>query len=49
MWIVVEDGEVFEGDENHWADCFFTNVSEDTVRIFCEFHGWKVEIRDKKD
>lgn len=48
MWIVVEDGEVFEGDELHWADCFFTNVSEETVRDFCASNGWKVRFEDKK-
>jgi hypothetical protein len=46
MWIVVEDGNVFEGDETHWADCFFSNVSEELVRDFCEREGWKVEISD---
>ena len=44
MWIVVEDGEVFEGNEYHWADCFFSNVSEDTIRDFCEKNGWKVDV-----
>lgn len=48
MWIVIENGEIFEGDENHFADCFFTNVSEETVRGWCAGHGWKVEIREKK-
>jgi hypothetical protein len=48
MWIVVEDGDIFEGDENHWADCFFTNVSADTVLGFCEANGWKVKISDAK-
>lgn len=48
MWIIVEGGDIFEGDENHWANCFFTNVSEETVRDFCESEGWKVEILDQR-
>jgi|HubBroStandDraft_1064217.scaffolds.fasta_scaffold261449_2 hypothetical protein len=48
MWIVVEDGDIFEGNEHHWADCFFANVSPDTVIGFCESQGWKVKITDVK-
>lgn len=48
MWIIVEAGDVFEGNEKHWADCFFTNVSELTVRDFCKANGWKVEIRNNE-
>lgn len=44
MWIIVDDGEVFEGDELHWADCFFSNASEDAVRRFCKEQGWKCVI-----
>lgn len=46
MWIIVEDGEVFEGNEKHWGDCFFSNVNEEAIRNFCESHGWKVTISD---
>lgn len=46
MWIVVENGDIFEGNEDHWADCFFTNVSEETVREFCKNHNLKVVITD---
>jgi hypothetical protein len=44
MWIVVEGGNIFEGNEHHWADCFFTNVSGETVRDFCKQQGWSVVI-----
>jgi predicted nuclease of predicted toxin-antitoxin system len=48
MWIIVEDGEVFEGDELHWEDCFFTNATETEIRKFCRENGWKVVIQDQK-
>jgi hypothetical protein len=46
MWIkVFADGEaIFEGNESHWADCFFSNVSEDLIRDYCKQQGWEVEI-----
>jgi hypothetical protein len=46
MWITVEDGELFEGDENHWADCFFSNVTEENIRDFCKQYGWSVKIEN---
>jgi hypothetical protein len=46
MWIIVEDGHIFEGDEKQWADCFFTNVTEQNVREFCDDEGFEVEIRE---
>lgn len=48
MWIVVEDGEIFEGNEKHWADCFFSNVDEKLVRDFCKAQGWRVVISAKR-
>lgn len=46
LWIIVDEGEVFEGNEDHWRDCFFTNVSEDAIKQFCKANGWNVEIKD---
>ena len=47
MWIKVgKDGDCFEGDEEHWADCFFSNVNEPDIRDFCnkQFNGEPLEI-----
>ncbi len=24
LWIIVDNGNVFEGHRGHWSDCFFT-------------------------
>lgn len=45
MWIIVDDGDTFEGDENHWKNCFFSNPTEENIRKFCEENNMKVEIR----
>jgi hypothetical protein len=48
MWIVVEDGNIFEGDESMWADCFFSNADAGVIIDFCDSQGWKVKITDVK-
>jgi hypothetical protein len=45
-WIIVDDGETFEGNEHHWADCFFSNPSKEDIIDFCNKMGWKVEIHE---
>ena len=32
IWIIVDDGNVFEGHQGHWADCFFSNATEAAIR-----------------
>ena len=46
LWITVSDdgGVVFQGNEDHWRDCFFDNVSVEAIKEFCEGNGWTVEI-----
>lgn len=44
LYIVVEDGEIFEGNEEQWAECFFSDVTEEAVREFCEENGWSVTV-----
>lgn len=37
VWITVgEDGDVFEGHQLHWADCFFSNALPGTIKAFIE-------------
>ena len=26
-WIVVDDGNTFEGHQGHWGDCYFSNAT----------------------
>ncbi len=47
MRIIVEDGEVFDGNEEQWADTFFSNVDIATIQEFCKANNWKVEIIDE--
>ena len=36
IWIIVDDGNVFEGHQGHWADCFFSNATESAIRAALE-------------
>lgn len=46
-WIKVDGGEVFEGHQLHWANCFFSNAHIDTIREFCELKEFgEVEVTE---
>lgn len=32
IWISLDGGDTFEGHQGHWADCFFSNAIESTIR-----------------
>ena len=32
IWISVDNGDIFEGHQGHWADCFFSNSFERQIR-----------------
>ena len=54
IWIIVDDGNVFEGHQGHWADCFFSNATESAIRSALEdktFFGSKESfvIREMTD
>lgn len=44
LWIVVEDGEVFEGTLAAWEDCFFSGATTESIRNYCELQGWDVRF-----
>lgn len=44
LWIKVDGGETFDGQISHWEDCFFSNVSIESIVDFCLKQGWKVEF-----
>lgn len=46
MWIIIEDGEVFEGDAEQLADVFGIGIEE--VYDFCEREGWRVRVYDRQ-
>ncbi len=36
IWIIIDNGNVFEGHQGHWADCFFSNAYESAIRHVLE-------------
>jgi hypothetical protein len=32
IWIIVDNGDTFEGHQGHWANCFFSNSYESAIR-----------------
>lgn len=56
MWIVIENGEVFEGDEEEFMDHLdprpdrpMQTVTEAFVRQVCEEEQWDVKIYARKE
>lgn len=49
IWIIVDDGDTFEGTQLHWADCFFSNAFRREIETFLDRMGWKYEIREMTD
>lgn len=46
-WILVEDGDVFEGDWSMLDDCFGLR-DEDELEDWCNSNGWVYTITDRK-
>ena len=34
--IIIDDGDMFEGTEEQFRDCFFDNVSVASIKAWCE-------------
>lgn len=55
IWITLDGGDTFTGHQGHWADCFFSNATEATIRYVLEneqlFPGCETtfEIREMTD
>ena len=49
IWIIVESGDLFEGAQMHWSNCFFSNAFQSEIECFCERMKWKLEIREMTD
>lgn len=39
LWIIVDDGDTFEGHQGHWADCFFSNATRGAIEAFLNEPG----------
>lgn len=39
LWIIVDDGHVFEGHQLHWANCFFSNAVRASIEAFLNEPG----------
>ncbi len=44
LYIIVDGGDTFEGTSEQWAECYFSNVTEEGVIDFCHQNGWEVTI-----
>jgi hypothetical protein len=36
LFIIVDEGDTFEGTFDAWKDCFFTNPTIQRIKDFCE-------------
>lgn len=39
LWISVEDGDIFEGHQLHWSNCFFSNAYRREIEGFLTTKG----------
>lgn len=46
-WIVVENGEMFEGTREQFMDCFFSNADDDTIKDWCFDNDWSLKIGEE--
>jgi len=47
MWILIEDGDIFEGNEEQLDDCFGIGVEE--LARWCFSNNWKYKIIDSEE
>lgn len=46
-WIIVENGEMFEGTREQFMDCFFSNADDKNIKEWCFENDWKLKIGDE--
>lgn len=44
MWVIIQDGEVFEGTLGSFCDCFGFNPNEEGVKWFCNDNQYYYKI-----
>ena len=42
--ILVEKGEVFDGNRDQFENCFFSNASNGEIESFCRKNNWSLSI-----
>jgi len=45
--ILVEEGEMFDGTREQFADCFFSNADDKQITDWCFDNGWSLKINGK--
>lgn len=45
-WIKVENGDVFEGHQLHWVNCFLVDEELDNIKAWCFENDWKIEVSE---
>lgn len=46
-WIIVEDGDMFEGTRLQFMNSFFSNADDEQIKKWCSQHGFKLKIGDE--
>lgn len=53
LWIIVGDGDIFEGHQLHWANTFFSNATRDAIEAALQdenfLDGAKFKLRAMTD
>lgn len=47
-WIIVENGDMFEGTREQFADCYFSNADNHNIIEWCEENEWSLTINGEK-
>ena len=42
--ILVENGDIFEGNRGQFTDCFFSNADDDQIIDWCREQGFSLQI-----
>ncbi len=48
-WIIVDDGQTFEGTFEQFKDCFFDNAEVDVIKDWAKVNNMKVEFVDNPE
>jgi len=43
-WIIVEDGDMFEGTREQFMGCFFSNANDEEIKSWCLENKWNLKI-----
>ncbi|HET6226036.1 MAG TPA: hypothetical protein VFF27_07135 [Bacteroidia bacterium] len=46
--ILVENGDMFDGSRDQFADCFFSNATNEQISDWCRDNDWKLSINGQK-